>query len=444
MFLRPLLAAVSLLALASVAGVTAGVPAGQAATANKVTPGNFRGYGFDQCLAPTQKAMNVWLRHSPFLAVGIYISGASRACRDQPNLTPSWISTQLKNGWRLLPITLGPQAPCNPRFPRYGNDPVIKNDPGSGGRYSKARKQGAAEAEKAVTAAQKLGIAEGSTLWYDLEGFDQTNLRCRRASLAFLSGWTRGLHELHYVSGVYSSAGSGIWALDDARVNHPDDYNLPDRIWIARWDGKANTSTSYIRDDGWRPGNRMKQYLGGHDETWGGVTINIDRNYLNLGKIGARAENHCNGVDVDLPDYPRTQDGSDPVLVKALQCLLQEQQAYAGKVTGRFSDKTLTAVNAWQEAHGLTVRPYFTRRAWMTLLATGSQPVLKRGSTGPAVRRVQRTLNAATPGTHLGVGGVFNENTDRALRAWQKATKAAAEGVVNPRTWNALTAGTRP
>jgi peptidoglycan hydrolase-like protein with peptidoglycan-binding domain len=444
MFLRPLLASVALVTAASVVGVTAGVPAGTAATGNVVTPGNFRGYGFDQCLAPTQKAMDAWLRHSPFLAVGIYVSGASRACRDQPHLTPAWISTQLRSGWRLLPITLGPQAPCNPRFPRYAKDHVINNDPGSAGRYSKARRQGAAEAAKAVAAAQKLGIVEGSTLWYDLEGFDQTNLRCRRASLAFLSGWTNGLHGLHFVSGVYSSAGSGIWALDQARVNDPTAYHLPDRIWIARWDGEANTSTSYIREDGWRPGNRMKQYLGGHDETWGRVTINIDRNFLNLGKPRARAESHCGGVDVDLVDYPRAKAGSDPALVKALQCLLLEQKVYAGKVTGTFSDKTLAAAQDWQRTHDLRVRAYFSRRAWMTLLATGMQPVLKRGSTGPAVRRVQRTLNAATPDTELEVGGIFDNATDRALRTWQKATKIAAEGVVNPKSWAALTTATRP
>ena len=59
-----------------------------AAEPNPVTPGDFRGYGFDQCLAPTQRAMDVWLNHSPFLSVGIYISGNSRACRSQPNLTP--------------------------------------------------------------------------------------------------------------------------------------------------------------------------------------------------------------------------------------------------------------------------------------------------------------------------------------------------------------------
>src|SRR5262245_38007535 len=92
---------------------------------NPVTPGSFTGLGFDQCHAPGQSAMDAWLKHSPFRAVGIYISGASRGCRDQPNLTPTWISTQLSKGWRLLPITLGPQAACNPSFPRYGNDPVI-------------------------------------------------------------------------------------------------------------------------------------------------------------------------------------------------------------------------------------------------------------------------------------------------------------------------------
>ena len=87
---------------------------------NVVTPGSFTGYGFDQCLAPSQAAMDRWLQSSPFLAVGIYISGDSRACRYQPNLTTTWISTQLARGWRLLPITLGPQASCQPRYPRYG------------------------------------------------------------------------------------------------------------------------------------------------------------------------------------------------------------------------------------------------------------------------------------------------------------------------------------
>src|SRR5687768_2796682 len=181
-----------------------------AAEPNPVTPGNFRGFGFDQCLAPTQRAMDTWLNHSPFLSVGIYISGNSRACRSQPNLTPRWISTQLRKGWRLLPITLGPQASCQPRFPRYGNDETIIPTPGRTNRYPSARSQGRAEADKAVAAAKALGISARSTLWYDLEGFDSTNTHCRESALAFLSAWTRQLHTHTYVSGVYSSASSGI------------------------------------------------------------------------------------------------------------------------------------------------------------------------------------------------------------------------------------------
>jgi hypothetical protein len=293
--------------VALLTGLVATLAAAPAQADNVVTPGNFTGYGFDQCLAPTQGAMDAWLKNSPFLAVGIYISGESRACRSQPNLTRTWVSTQLRNGWRLLPITLGPQASCSTRFPRYGNDETINPRPGANGKYGKARAQGRAEAVKAVAAASGLGISPRSTLWYDIEGFDHTRTHCRESALAFLSGWTFKLHELNFVSGVYSSVGSGIKILDDARVNRPDAFNLPDMIWLARWDGMANTSSSYIRNDGWRPGGRVKQYQGGHNETWGGVTINIDSNYLDVGK-GSKAapeRSHCGGVRLSYRSYPK-------------------------------------------------------------------------------------------------------------------------------------------
>jgi hypothetical protein len=448
MHLRPILGAATLALVAALTtsvgsplGTTA--PTADSAVSNPVTPGAFRGFGFDQCLAPSQAAMDTWLRQSPYLAVGIYISGASRACKVQPNLTRTWVATQLAVGWKLLAITLGPQAPCNPRFPRYGTDPVINNDPGSDGRFAKARAQGVAEAQKTVTAAQALGLVPGSTMWYDLEGFDVTLNRCRNASLAFLSAWTRELHTLHYLSGVYSSAGSGIKMLDDVRVSAPTAYHLPDQIWIARWDGVADTSTSYIRADGWLPGGRMKQYLGGHDETWGGVTINVDRDWVSLGTPKAPAESHCNGVVVNLPDYPSTGTASDPARIKTLQCLLTEQHAYAGKISGVWNPATVTAVTAWQQKHALPVRTWWGRRAWMTLLSAGTQPILKLGSTGPSVRDLQRTLNAATAGTALRISGSFDAATRSALMAWQKRTGRAMSGIANGGTWAGLRAAER-
>ena len=414
---------------------------------NPATPGDFTGYGFDQCLAPTQQKMNKWLQSSPFLAVGIYISGASRGCRDQPNLTPKWISTQLAKGWRLLPITLGPQASCHPGFPRYGNDPVINPKAGKNKTYGKARRQGATEAGTAVAEAQRLGIVAGSTLWYDLEGFNVKDTDCRESSLSFLSAWTTRLHELGYVSGVYSSAGSGIKMLDDARVDRPGVFELPDRIWVARWDGVANTSTSYIREDGWRPGGRVKQFTGGHDERWGGVTINIDRNYLELGATTAPAEDHCNGTRVNFENYPKLAKGasrsSDPDLVKALQCLLKERGSYDGPLSGSFNQQLIDAIRAWQTRTGFAESDRWTRRNWITLHSAGTQPVVKLGSAGGAVRQLQRALNSASKKTQLDVTGIFDGATDAALRAWQKKNELEVSGVAGKQSWAALQRGVK-
>ncbi|MEJ7794096.1 MAG: glycoside hydrolase domain-containing protein [Nocardioides sp.] len=412
---------------------------------NVVTPGNFTGYGFDQCVSPTQQAMDTWLRTSPFLAVGIYISGDSRGCRSQPNLTPTWVAKQLQKGWRLLPITLGPQASCHPSFPRYADDESIKPKPGKVGRYNPARRQARQEAVTAVEAAQRLGLVAGSTLWYDLEGFDLTNTHCRESALAFLSAWTSKLHTLDYVSGVYSSAGSGIKMLDDARVERPDEITLPDQIWIARWDGKANTKTSYIRDDGWLPGGRMKQYQGGHNETWGGVTINIDRNWLDLGKGSvAPPVAHCNGVDVDHPSYKVLAEGTtETALVKALQCLLKEAGLYAGKLHGSYNEKTIAAANAWQSGHGFTAAATWGRAHWMSLLAAGASPVLKFGSAGEDVRRLQRALNAASATLGLKVNGTYTRSTEAAVKKWQDGVGHTVNGLVVAGSWKALRAGKR-
>ncbi|HWJ83045.1 MAG TPA: glycoside hydrolase domain-containing protein [Nocardioides sp.] len=419
----------------------------RAAADNPVTPGDFTGYGFDQCLAPTQKAMNAWLNSSPFLAAGIYISGKSRACRDQPNLTPAWISTQLQNGWKLLPITLGPQASCSDRFPRYGDDPTIIPRPGAEGLYGKARRQARAEATTTVAEAKRLGIAAGSTLWYDLEAFDIGNTRCRESALAFLSAWTTGINKAGYKSGVYSSAGSGLKMLDDARVNRPDAFDFPDMIWIARWDGVANTSTSYLREDGWRPGARVKQYQGGHNETWGKVTINIDRDYLDVGRGSyAPQEDHCDGVNINFKTYrrlaPATSTFTPPeAQVRAVQCLLKERGRYDGKLNGVYNAATVAAVRAWQDARGFTPRDTFGSRDWVAIHMDSPNQVLKVGSAGGAVRRLQRALHAAGTTTTLGITGVYGPATASAVTAYQKAVGLSPTGIVNPRTNGRLDRG---
>ncbi|MDP3891557.1 MAG: hypothetical protein Q8Q44_10025, partial [Nocardioides sp.] len=73
-------ASVLALALTAVPGGASSAPAptagpesaaqkSQKRAANVVTPGDFTGFGFDQCHAPNQKQMNTWLKTSPFLSV---------------------------------------------------------------------------------------------------------------------------------------------------------------------------------------------------------------------------------------------------------------------------------------------------------------------------------------------------------------------------------------
>ncbi|MCY7401871.1 MAG: DUF1906 domain-containing protein [Nocardioides sp.] len=404
------------------------------------TPGDFTGHGFDQCLAPTQSAMDTWWKKSPFSAVGIYISGDSRACRSQPNLNPTWVATQVARGWRLLPIALGPQASCQPRFPRYADD--FKISPAPAGGYAAAAAQGIVEADKNAADATAYGIGAGSTIWYDLEGFNLTDTHCRESALVFVSNWVTRIKALGYVAGFYSSVSSGIKMLDDARTQRPGQFALPDRIWIARWDGAANTSTTYIPEDGWRPGGRMKQYLGGHNETWGGVTINIDSNFLDLGAGSLPvAEGRCPGTRLGFWKYPTLSPTSaQTTRVKALQCLLTEAGTYTGPIDGSYGPATVSAARAWQSARKFAPTDTFEQRHWVALLAAGGRTTIKRGSSDESVHRLQRALNAAGAGRFRATG-VFDAKTEGALRTYQARLRIAVSGVATPQTWSKLQRG---
>ncbi len=63
-----------------------------------------------------------------------------------------------------------------------------------------------------------------------------------------------------------------------------------------------------------------------------------------------------------------------------------------------------------------------------------AEPVLQKGSTNPAVRDLQEALQALgqNPGP---IDGVFGEQTEAAVRAFQQAKGLTVDGVVGTITW---------
>ncbi|HET7589413.1 MAG TPA: DUF1906 domain-containing protein [Solirubrobacterales bacterium] len=231
----------------------------------------FTGLGFDACSAPSARAMSDW-RESPYRAVGVYIGGLNRGC-SQPNLTPEWVAAQTAAGWHLIPTYVGLQAPTS------ACSSCAKLSAGQ------ATAQGVASAEDAVEQAAAVAMGPGSPIYFDMESYSRTSA-ATSATLAFLEAWTRKLHALGYVSGVYSSSASGI---ADLAAQVGTGYELPDQLWIANWNGSQTTTDSVVPSGAWTPHQRLHQYRGGHNESYGGTAINIDNDYVDGATVGAAA-----------------------------------------------------------------------------------------------------------------------------------------------------------
>jgi hypothetical protein len=243
--------------------------ASKAAVATASVGGSvFTGLGFDTCSTPSSKAMAAWAE-SPFRGVGIYIGGENSAC-SQPNLSASWVSAQTTAGWHLIPTYVGLQATTSSCSSCAKMTTVA------------AGTQGTAAAEDAVTEATAIGIGTGSPIYFDMESYSPTT-SATKAVLTFLEAWTTKLHALGYLSGVYSSGGSGIVDLADQIGTG---YPLPDDIWIAEWNNVESTASSIVPESAWANHQRIHQYRGGHDDTYGGTTINVDSDYVDGATVG--------------------------------------------------------------------------------------------------------------------------------------------------------------
>ena len=146
-----------------------------------------------------------------------------------------------------------------------------------------------------------------------------------------------------------------------------------------------------------------------------------------------------------VPDMPMLYRGCTGDAVKTLQEKLNAKGFDSGNVDGIFGAKTYAAATAFQKANGLGVDGIVGKLTWAKLYdatpvnvtPVTTQPMLRTGSRGDAVRKLQELLNAKgyTCGS---VDGIFGSKTYAAVLAFQKANGLGADGIVGPLTWGKL------
>ena len=165
-----------------------------------------------------------------------------------------------------------------------------------------------------------------------------------------------------------------------------------------------------------------------------------------------RRVSHSGGAAADsaaaAAAQPTVYSGSRGESVKTLQERLNAKGFNAGSVDGIFGKNTQAAVMAFQKANGLAADGIVGKLTWAKLYdttaalpaastATGTQPMVYRGSRGDAVRKLQELLNKK--GFDCGaVDGIFGSKTYAAVVAFQKANGLSADGIVGPLTWGKL------
>ncbi len=219
---------------------------------------NSTGKGFDKCAIGSVSQMQAWWTNTPWSWANVYIGGTNRGC-GQSGLGSSWVNSVFNQGWRLLPTWVGLQAPGS----SCTGCSKMSTDSAT------ARQQGINEANAAADTAANLGFPAPTIIYFDMERYDPTS---HPAVKAFINGWVERLKQRGHSAGVY---GAGINAANDwAPIANP-----PRAVWIAQWNGNESVwGLSGLPDSYWTDHQRIHQFQGPHNETWGGVTFNIDSN----------------------------------------------------------------------------------------------------------------------------------------------------------------------
>jgi peptidoglycan hydrolase-like protein with peptidoglycan-binding domain len=132
---------------------------------------------------------------------------------------------------------------------------------------------------------------------------------------------------------------------------------------------------------------------------------------------------------------PVLKRGSTDPAVVDLQNALKALGYDPGPIDGIFGGETENAVKAFQKAREIAVDGVVGRVTWINIdEADQSEPVLRIGSSGLPVRRLQSRMSAVGFSTG-GVDGRYGRATELAVRDLQQQSRLAVDGVVGASTW---------
>lgn len=139
------------------------------------------------------------------------------------------------------------------------------------------------------------------------------------------------------------------------------------------------------------------------------------------------------------PGQPTIQRGDHGAAVRRAQRAIRRTPDTGLTVDGDFGPATEQAVRDFQEIRGLAVDGVVGPHTWAALPDGGPMPVLREGSTGHVVRRLQTVLNDGAGEWGEGAGAVdghFGPATRRGVLALQRWGGVTADGVVGEQTWD--------
>jgi len=242
------------------------------ATGSLYPAGTEQYLAFDATRVPTVDQMSTLWQFSPYNAVGIYVPGSPNRGTDN-NLGPSWLDSVVhQQGWGVIPIWYGLQAPCviQTGLQEFSSDPATA--------YQEGQSM-ATSAYSNATNATTLGL-DGSIMYLDIEN---TNNTCGTAIQAYLCGFLSAY--THGSVGVYGSI------TDAPNIYNPkyqgSSCGTPTAFWLTRADNRATVwnmdhgnYVGNLPDSEWNNYQRAHQYDIQKQTDWGGVSFGVDEDVI--------------------------------------------------------------------------------------------------------------------------------------------------------------------